>query len=200
MTKLIGNLEKGKVIIVSAPAGTGKTTLVHKLIDEFPEFIVQSISCTTRSPRGGEIDGKDYVFLTDEAFEKRKAAGDFLEYATVFDCQYGTLKEVVEKQREGGKHVVLVIDTQGALELKGKVEALFIFIQPPSTETLKERMEKRKTESPDVMQKRLDWARYELDQAKHYDYQIVNDDLDTAYQVLRSIIIAEEHRGNNGTR
>lgn len=194
MTKLIGNLRKGKLIIVSAPAGTGKTTLVHKLISEFPKYVTQSISCTTRSPREGEIDGKDYVFLTQEAFEKRKVSGEFLEYATVFDCQYGTLKEVVEKQCANGSYVVLVIDTQGALELQKKIEALFIFITPPSIETLKKRLDKRNTESEVAMKKRLDWAQFELDQAKYYDYQIVNDDLETAYQVLRSIIIAEEHK------
>jgi guanylate kinase len=194
MTKLIGNLSKGKILVISAPAGTGKTTLVHKLINEFPKDITQSISCTTRPPREGEIDGKDYVFLTEEAFEKRKAAGDFLEYATVFGCQYGTLKETVEEQRLGGGYVVLVIDTQGALKLQKEIEAIFIFIRPPSIETLRKRLAKRNTELKAELKKRLDWAQFELDQAKHYDYQIVNDDLETAYQVLRSIVIAEEYK------
>ncbi|MGE0198219.1 MAG: guanylate kinase [Simkaniaceae bacterium] len=195
MTKLLGNLSKGKILIVSAPAGTGKTTLVRRLMDEFPDFVVQSISCTTRPPREGEIDGKDYVFLTEKAFEKRKASGDFLEYATVFNYQYGTLKERVEEQRSMGKHVALVIDTQGALKLQKEVQdALYIFIKPPAIEVLKERMENRKTETQEVMQQRLEWAQHELKQAKYYDYQIVNDDLETAYQVLRSIVIAEEHK------
>jgi len=194
MTKLLGNLKKGLMIIVSAPAGTGKTTLVQKLIREFPEFVMQSISCTTRSKREGEIDGKDYVFLTEQAFEERKAKGEFLEHAKVFDFQYGTLKNVVEAEREEGKHVVLVIDTQGAVNLRKTVPGLYIFIAPPSIETLKNRLEKRNTESKESLEKRLEWARHELDQAKLYDYHIVNDDLEEAYQVLKSIIIAEEHK------
>lgn len=194
MLPLIGSMKKGFAIVVSAPAGTGKTTLVRMLIDEFPEAITQSISCTTRPPREGEIDGKDYVFLKEDAFQKRVKRGEFLEYAQVFDHHYGTLAETVEKQRLSGKHVALVIDTQGAMALKGKLDALFIFVAPPSLEVLKERLENRQTESEDVRKKRLDWAAHELEQAAHYDYQIVNDDLNVAYQVLKSIVIAEEHR------
>lgn len=194
MTKLLGNLEKGLMIIVSAPAGTGKTTLVQKLVREFPEFVTQSISCTTRSRRKGEIDGKDYVFLTEEAFEVRKAKGAFLEYASVFGFHYGTLKEQVENRQAEGKHVVLVIDTQGAIKLRETVEGIYIFIAPPSLDALQNRLEERNTESKKSLEKRLDWARHELDQAKFYDYHIVNDNLDTAYQVLTSIIIAEEHK------
>jgi len=194
MTKLIGNVHKGRVIIISAPAGTGKTTLVHKLIEEFPNYVTQSISCTTRPPRKGEIDGKDYVFLTETAFEKRKVSGEFLEYATVFGFQYGTLKEVVEKHCADGKYMILVIDTQGALELKKKIKALFIFIKPPSIDVLEKRLIQRNSESNRMIKKRLDRAQLELDRSQYYDYHIVNDDLDIAYQVLRSIVIAEEHK------
>ena len=133
-------VKKGLLVIVSAPAGAGKTTLVDRLKEEFPDRVVQSISCTTRKPRPGEIDGKDYVFITEEAFDKRIERGDFLEYATVFSARYGTLKELVKSQQETGKHVILVIDTQGALELKKKVEALYIFIAPPSMEVLEKRL------------------------------------------------------------
>lgn len=194
MQGLIGSIKKGFVIVVSAPAGTGKTTLVRMLVNEFPEQVIQSISCTTRSPREGEIDGKDYVFLKEEAFQKRVESGEFLEYADVFDYRYGTLRGVVENQLENGRHVVLVIDTQGALILREKIKALFIFIAPPSIDTLKERLESRQTETEEVIEKRLAWAREELNQASYYDYKIVNDDLNTAYVALKSIIIAEEHR------
>ncbi len=191
---------KGQLIIVSAPAGTGKTTLVQMLKNEFPDKVTQSISCTTRSPRKGEIDGRDYVFLTEEAFKERIKRGDFLEHAIVFGDYYGTLKEMVKSQQEGGLDVVLVIDTQGALALKKKVKAIFIFIAPPSMEVLEERLKNRKTESLDTLKKRLKWARHEMDLAKYYDYTIVNDDLDIAYEALKSIVIAEKHRkgGNHG--
>lgn len=194
MEALLGNVNKGFVIIISAPAGTGKTTLVRMLINEYPDVFIQSISCTTRIPRKGEVDGKDYVFIKEEIFQKRVARGEFIEHAKVFDHHYGTLKETVKLQRDAGKHVILVIDTQGALALKEKIEALFIFIKPPSLSVLKERLEKRETESEEARKKRLDFAESELEQAKHYDYQIVNDDLDQTYTILKSIIIAEEHK------
>lgn len=188
-----GEKNSGLLVIVSAPAGTGKTTLVQMLKEEFPDRVTQSISCTTRKPRPGEIDGKDYVFLTEEAFEERIKRGEFLEHAMVFGDRYGTLKELVKSQQETGKHVILVIDTQGALELKRKVEALYIFIAPPSMEVLEQRLRNRKTESEETLKKRLSWAQREMEQAKAYDYTIVNDDLETAYTALKSILIAKEH-------
>ncbi len=199
MTELVKRLRKGLLFVVSAPAGTGKTTLVHKLIQEFPDRITQSMSCTTRAPRKGEIDGKDYLFLTKEAFDKRVQAEEFLEHATVFEDHYGTLKSVVESIRNVGKHVVLVIDTQGARALKEKVDGVFIFIAPPSMEVLKERLEERETETKRAQQTRLEWAQKEMEQVEHYHYSIVNDDLDMAYQTLKSIVVAETHRTNNMT-
>lgn len=192
--KLLGNLKKGLVFVLSAPAGTGKTTLVRMLHDEFP-CVVESISCTTRPPRGGEIPEKDYHFLKMEEFEEKIRSGDFLECAKVFNHYYGTSKQYVLSQQEMGKHVMLVIDTQGAMQLKNKgFPAIFIFVSPPSLSELRERLFKRKTEHPELIEQRLSWAIEELNMAIHYDYHIVNDNLHRAYDILRSILIAEEHK------
>jgi guanylate kinase len=195
--QLLGNLSQGLIFIISAPAGTGKTTLVDKLTQEFPS-VVRNVTCTTRSPRPGEQEGKDYFFFDKKAFEAKIQKGDFLEHAKVFGEYYGTSGEFIKKQTALGKHVVLVIDTQGALELqrqfKGKTTAIFIFISPPSLSELKERLQKRKTENTKSMEERLAWAKHELEMVHHYDYHIVNDHLDTAYAVLKSIFIAEEHK------
>ncbi len=191
--QLLGNLSKGLLFILSAPAGTGKTTLVKMLEDEF-SCVRKSISCTTRAPRPGELPGKDYNFLSEAAFEAKVQSGDFLEHAQVFEFFYGTSRADVLKEQAKGKHVILVIDTQGALQLKGTIPAIFIFVSPPSLEELRERLLKRKTESSAMIEKRLSWAQREIALAKEYDYHIINQNLHTAYQVLRSILIAEEHR------
>lgn len=192
--QLLGNTPHGLIFIISAPSGTGKTTLVHMLTKEFPS-IVRSISCTTRNPRPGEHEGIDYFFIDKAAFKVKIDQGDFLEHAQVFGDDYGTSQEFVKSQQARGKHVVLVIDTQGALQLKKKLkDAIFIFISPPSLSELKERMNKRKTETPQLMEERLAWARHELEMVHHYDYHIINDHLETAYTVLKSIFIAEEHK------
>jgi guanylate kinase len=194
---LIGNLERGLVFIVSAPAGTGKTTLVRMLTEEF-KCVVESVSCTTRLPRHGEIPGKDYHFLSLEQFKERIDKLDFLEYAEVFGNMYGTSKEYVECQQRMGKHVILVIDTQGAMKLKEQgFPAIFIFVSPPSIEELRQRLLKRKTEDEQTLNQRLSWATKEMNLSSRYDYLIMNQDLDVAYQALRSIVIAEEHKTKN---
>lgn len=190
---VLGNLSRGLLFIVSAPAGTGKTTLVHMLSSEF-SCVVESISCTTRPPRAGEIPGVHYYFLSVDEFESKIAAGEFLEYVKLYGHYYGTLRPWVEEQLQQGKHVILVIDTQGGLQLKGKIPAAFIFIKPPSLDILRSRLMKRQTESQEGIEKRLAWAKKEMVDGLTYDYHLVNDDLDMAYQVLRSILIAEEHR------
>lgn len=186
-------MKKGLVFVISAPAGTGKTTLVKMLQEEFKN-VVDSISYTTRPPRLSEVDGKDYHFVTKEEFEKKIQEGEFLEYAKVFHYYYGTSKKYVETQQENGKHVFLVIDTQGALQLMGKFDATFIFISPPSLEELKSRLLRRKSETQEAMATRLSWAEKEMALAPKYNYHIVNDNLKVAYDVLRSILIAEEHK------
>lgn len=193
MQKLLGNVQQGLVFIISAPAGTGKTTLVDKLAREFPT-IVRSISYTTRPARAGEVEGEHYHFIGKDEFEAMIEEGLFLEHVKLYDDYYGTSRAWVLEQQKQGKHVVLVIDTQGAMRLRGAFPAVFIFIRPPSLEELSKRLERRKTETKETLEKRLSWAKFELEAVRYYDYQVVNDDLETAYQVLRSIFIAEEHR------
>jgi len=193
MRKVLGNIEKGLLFVVSAPAGTGKTTLVHMLTKEY-SAVVQSISCTTRSPRNNEKNGVHYHFIDKEGFEEKIKEGEFLEYAKIYDDYYGTSKKWVEEQRTLGKHVILVIDIQGAQQLKNKADAIYIFIEPPSFEVLQQRLIGRKTENPETVKQRLSWAKQEMQAGKSYDYRIVNEDLEISYQVLKSIIIASEHR------
>lgn len=193
--KLLGNLKKGLVFVLSAPAGTGKTTLVQKLCKEF-SCIVQSVSYTTRPRRYNEASGDHYHFVTKETFEKKIVEEEFLEYVKLYNDYYGTSKKWVENKVESGKHVILVIDTQGALQLVDTLDARFIFIAPPSLTELKQRLVIRNTDSKESIAKRLEWAKKELEAAHYYDYLIVNDSLEIAYEVLRSIVIAEEHRVN----
>jgi guanylate kinase len=193
MLKLLGNLKEGLVFIVSAPAGTGKTTLVELLTQEF-DCVKASISCTTRKPRLGEIPGVHYHFLSTEEFEKKIEEDEFLEYVQLYGYYYGTSKQKVKEEQRKGRHVILTIDTQGALKLKGKYSAAYIFIHPPTYEELRKRLINRQTESLERVEERLLWAKKEMEAAALYDYSIVNDDLKVAYEVLRSILIAEEHR------
>lgn len=191
--KTLGTKKKGLAFVISAPAGTGKTTLVRMLMKECP-CVTESVSFTTRKPRPNEIEGRDYFFVSRSEFEQKIEEGEFLEYAEVFGQFYGTSKQMVLEQQAQGKHVVLVIDTQGALQLMGQIEAVFIFICPPSLEELKKRLTGRKSESPEMIGMRLSWAQKEISLADRYDYQIVNDDLETAYEVLKAIFVAEEHK------
>lgn len=196
MSKLLGNRKTGLAFVLSAPAGTGKTTLVKMLVQEFP-CVVESISHTTRPQREGEIHGEHYYFVTREEFERLIAEKAFLEYVTLYGDYYGTTYASLEQRLHEGKHVVLVIDTQGALQLKNKFPAVFIFVMPPSLEVLQQRLIQRKTENSSVIERRLEWATSEIKASQYYDYCLVNDDLSIAYQALRSIIIAEEHRITN---
>ncbi|MBM3184033.1 MAG: guanylate kinase [Chlamydiae bacterium] len=191
--KLLGTLQKGLVFVVSAPAGTGKTTLVRMLTQEF-NAVIENVSFTTRPIRKGEAEGCDYHFISEEEFKKRIKEGEFLEYATVFGHFYGTSRKSVEEKLCCGKHVALVIDTQGAMQIKKHLEATYIFIRPPNLEELKKRLHGRKSETQEAIDTRLSWAEKEIETAKFYDYLIINENLKMAYEVLRAIFIAEEHR------
>lgn len=192
--KRLGNLSLGKLFIISGPAGSGKTTLAHLIINEF-DSVICSVSCTTRSPRPGEIDGKDYYFLSKEEFEKKSRDNEFLESALVFGHLYGTLKKQVEEKRLLGYHVLLVIDVQGGLALQTLgIQATYIFITPPCLDTLEQRLVARKSETETERKDRLMRAQEEIQAKSSYDYLIVNRDLNIAHDVLRSILIAEEHR------
>lgn len=191
--KLLGNRKRGLAFIVSAPAGTGKTTLVQRLTNEFP-CVIASVSFTTRKPRIGEIEGLHYHFIDQSEFEKKIEKGDFLEYVSLYGCYYGTSRDWVENQLNKGKHVVMVIDTQGAKLLRDLYPAISIFVEPPSLAELERRLHARGSESLSKIAERLEIAAQELESIKYYDYQIINDDFEIAYQVLKSIFIAEEHR------
>ena len=193
--KLVGNLKRGLTFVVSAPAGTGKTTLVSMLTREF-DTVKMSISCTTRPQREYETDGTHYHFISEEEFVQKIQEGEFLEHVELFGYRYGTSLKHIEEMKSRGFHVVLVIDTQGALQLMDRIDATFIFLLPPSKQELQRRLIDRATEATAVIEKRLEWSEKEIESAKFYEYQIVNDDLTVAYQVLRSIVIAEEHKGS----
>lgn len=175
---------KGKLIIVSAPSGSGKSTIVNWLMKEHPELrLYFSVSCTSRAPRGEEKDGVEYFFLTPEAFKEKIANGEFLEYEEVYENRfYGTLKAQVERQREAGQNVVFDVDVKGGVNIKRHYggEALSLFIQPPSVEELRRRLEGRGTDAREAIEQRLAKAEYELTFASQFDHVIVNDDLETA--------------------
>jgi len=183
---------KGKLIIVSAPSGSGKSTIVNWLMQEHPELrLYFSISCTSRAPRGTEQNGVEYFFLTPEEFKEKIQNGEFLEYEEVYENRfYGTLKVQVEHQREQGQNVVFDVDVKGGVNIKkhyGK-KALSLFIQPPSIEELRRRLEGRGTDTPEAIEQRLSKAEYELTFAPQFDRVIVNDDLDTAKQETLKVI------------
>jgi len=182
-----GFLMKGKLIIVSGPSGSGKSTVTKLVKDRLN--IPLSISATTRQPRVGEIDGKDYFFLTKEIFEQKIKNDEFYEYANVHGNYYGTLKEVVESNLNKGLNVILEIDVQGALIAKEKKkDAILVFFRTKDMETLENRLRNRKTDSEEVIQLRLKNAKKELEYEPKYDRTIINDDIEQSCQELINII------------
>lgn len=184
---------KNFVIVISAPSGGGKSTIVKRLLQE-DENLSLSISATSRQPRGKEIDGIDYNFLTKEEFEKRIKENKFLEYANVHDNYYGTLKSEVEKKWNNGKDIILDIDYQGGQQISkqlSKDELLKIFILPPSMEILKDRILNRGENSIEEVEKRIKNAKNEINHANEYDFIVINDKLETAINEIKSIILTK---------
>ena len=185
---------QGMLIIVSGPSGTGKGTLCERLIQQDGELSF-SVSATTRAPREGEVDGVHYHFLTEEAFDQLLTEDAFLEYATVHDHRYGTLRAPVEAAIAAGEDILLDVDSQGAINVMRQMEnCVSIFILPPSFASLRQRLHTRNTDDPKEIQKRLGNARGEVKQLHRYQYVVINDHLDMAYEQLYHIIAAEKQR------
>lgn len=185
---------RGLLIVVSGASGTGKGTVCKKILDESPQ-IAYSISATTRAPRAGEVDGKEYYFLTRDEFQTWIADGKFLEYAEVYGNFYGTPLNKIEERLSRGEDILLEIDVQGALNVKRKCpDGIFIFLLPPSLDELKRRIEGRGTETPESLSRRLKNAVAEIKTGLEYDYVVVNDSVDVAAAQIKTIIAAERCR------
>lgn len=187
-------MKRGRLFILSGPSGVGKGTVRARLFEKIPG-LVYSISCTTRSPREGEIDGVHYRFIDDAAFDSFVREGRFLEWARVHENRYGTLRADVENQLSEGRSVVLEIDVQGALQVKRKMpESVMIFIMPPSMRELEERLSGRGTEETEMVRIRLRNAESELALSGQYDYAVVNDQVERAANELAEIFMNEMSR------
>ena len=181
---------------MSGPSGSGKSTVIERLMETCTRPLHLSVSATTRVPRQGETDGKHYYFWTRERFEREREAGAFLEWANVHGNCYGTLRREVEKPREQGKGLILDIDVQGAAQVrKVCADAVTIFLRASSLDAYEQRLRKRGTESEAAIQRRLAAAKNELAHAAEYDYQVINDDLETAVARLREIVDEQFDKG-----
>ncbi|MBM4011123.1 MAG: guanylate kinase [Planctomycetes bacterium] len=185
--------QPGKLVVISGPSGVGKTTLLRRLLADLPA-LVPSVSATTRPPRAGEHEGIDYHFLAVDEFERRRAAGEFLECCRVYGRQhwYGTLVAEVAPRLAAGKWVVLEIDVEGTLAVHGRYpQAITIFVEPSHPDQLFDRLQGRGTESPEAMARRLEVARRELHEAHRYRHRVVNESVDAALAGIKGILAAE---------
>lgn len=186
------NMKKGLLIVYSGPSGVGKSTVLHEVLKDKELKLVFSISMTTRSPRKGEEDGKDYFFVSKEEFEKAIKEDKFLEHAKYVDNYYGTPLEYVEQKRNEGYNVILEIDIQGGKQVIAKCpETVSIFVLPPNDEVLKERLSSRGTEKEEVIEKRLAMAKKEIKESDIYKYHVINDDIAKAIKEVSDIIKQE---------
>jgi len=180
-----------KVFVITGPSGVGKGTLISKLLDRVPDLEL-SVSATTREPRGGEVDGRDYHFLTPEEFDRRIEREDFLEFATYSGNRYGTLRSEVRKRLDAGHSVVLEIEVQGARQVRAAMrESIQVFIAPPDPGVLRQRLESRGADSAAAIDARLEVAEQELAAQDEFAYRVVNADLEPAVADLEGIVRAE---------
>ena len=196
---------KPLLIVVSAPSGAGKTTLCERLLREHTN-IAYSVSCTTRAPRGKEKEGRDYYFLSEDAFQEHVDNGAFLEHANVHGSRYGTLKRIVEETCDRGQSILMDLDVQGAAQIRKAIERLpegsmmkdrfvDIFIEPPSMEVLHNRLVGRGEDSDDAIERRIRNAELEMPYRDAYRYQIVNRDIEEAYEQFKEIVVNEMTNG-----
>ncbi|MEL6200363.1 MAG: guanylate kinase, partial [Pseudomonadota bacterium] len=191
---------RGRLVVVSAPSGAGKTTLVRGLLERDPRFVF-SVSYTTRARRPNERDGHDYHFVTPERFRELQRQGAFLEHAEVFDNFYATGRDAVEQELERGKHVIVEIDWQGAQQVREKMPSCrSIFIVPPSVAALRDRLTQRQTDSAAVIERRLRDSLDDLSHWPEFDYIVVNDDLETALDELAGLASGRFRRNRVGTQ
>ena len=179
----------GNLYVISGSSGVGKGTVIKEFLRKHPEFKL-SVSCTTRAPREGEVDGVNYFFLSKDEFQRRINNGDFLEWAEFSGNMYGTGKDYVEKTLNAGHNLILEIDTKGALNVKSIMpEAKLIFILPPSMEELESRLRGRKTETEEAIQKRLASTKLEIENSKRFDYKVINDNINQAIADLEKFML-----------
>ncbi|MBQ9448695.1 MAG: guanylate kinase [Acholeplasmatales bacterium] len=184
--------DRGLLVVISGPSGVGKGTVRRALFEMPNHNLTYSVSMTTRQMRPGEVDGKDYYFVSEEEFKKNIAEGKMLEYAKFVGNYYGTPKDKIEEDLDSGKEVVLEIEVEGATQVKAQMpDCVMIFIAPPSKEALYERLKKRGTDSDKTIQERIDKADREFECAKNYDYIVVNDEVSNAADRIMAIIRAE---------
>lgn len=182
-------MKRGKIVVIVAPSGTGKSTLIKKLVEDY-NSLEWSVSCTTRPRRTGETNGVDYNFMTEKEFLGRKENNEFIEWAKVHSNYYGTLKQFVDEGLETGKYLLFDLDVQGCDSMKEIYgdEAQVIFIEPPSVEELEKRLLKRATDNRAVIEERLNNAKEELKRKNDFDFLVTNDDFNSAYKNLHTIV------------
>lgn len=191
-------MDKGVLLIVSGLSGAGKGTICKRIMEKYPDYEL-SISATTRDPRPGEVDGREYFFITKDEFEDRIKNGQLLEYAKYVDNYYGTPKDWVLAQMDQGKNVILEIELQGAFQVRDQIpEAVLIFIMPPDMEELERRLRGRGSETEEQIKKRLLRAMEEIEYVDQYDYVIVNEEVEKSVEMLHTIVLNIKEENKTG--